>query len=128
MGRFLSKITIFIFILSLLVGCSTKPSDDIIRQQIRAYIEDIFKNHNRLSDYFILKDIIIRDKMLEGKNCKVICNYTLLAKRDCPGLSCEFSYYLHTDGKANAGKTIEIQRTFLFEKYEKGWTLSGPAE
>ncbi len=125
----MSKITVLIFILSFLIGCSKGISNDAIISQVRDYLDNqVTGSGKRFSELFEIKNIVVKDKMVEGKKFTVICMVTVKSKVNIdPYVSTYWTSELYAsifnkDFPVADNIETNIAR-FLFEKYESGWRI-----
>ena len=121
--------------LLFITGCGAKISDSTIQAQVSDYISSLQSVvyvyppiKIAFSEYFIIQDVEVKDKMIKDKQCVAICSVTVKVKQEFVGDSAivgEWNWVVG-DGAGVVGRTKTKDVKFVFERYEKGWKIQGP--
>ena len=129
--RFFQSIGIILLSISLIVGCSSKPSETEARQPIEQKIQKNSKGLIKLISFKKTNAIASEINGVKLYEMEWIANIELTC--DCYWLPEQFQAYTDTDvpllsmvvfKKGQKGERFNVAGKTLFEKTENGWRIS----
>ena len=113
--------------------CGQSLGDQEVVIQVTSWLnaldlrEGSWENEKPFQKYYEIKDVAVVDRLIKEKEAKVICQITAQSLRQYKAGSVtddSFSRIVGPGG-AQVGESRVFKLIFDFEKYEKGWVLSG---
>ena len=117
------------------LGCGKKIEDSSIAVQVKEYLLSTptcyrgkgseWKPPYPFSDFFELVDVVVQDKLIEGRTCIAACSITVRITRsyDADGPTAHYVRWLTGGGAGIVGKNKTNNVDFIFERFDKNWKI-----
>ena len=102
------------------------PSDQAVRDQVTTYLNSLRPaSWANFPDYFELRSVIVKDKMIGSNECEIIVEFTVRFKqlyKSGSDAMMAFGDVVRQQGKV--GDLAVNSLTVKFKRFESGWRLA----